>query len=149
MVETTIRDLDPQVGYRILLVSYGVECTVIAHDAKDTIRPYLVGWKKEEELLAIRANISNDNVLTGGFGDPRKIQGCRCIAHITQYGFNNWVSGGTVCAMVRSGHTGGMKCAGKHCGVFNEYAVPNQDDGSYLCYTCRQRPLYMTRTTKE
>ncbi len=144
----TIRDLAPQVGDIILLVPYGVECTVIAHDTKDTMKPYMVGWKKEEEGFALRANVGG-TMLSGGGGDPRFIPSCRCISHITQYPFNNWVSGGTICAMVRSGYTGGMKCAGKYCGVFNEYATPNQDDGSYLCYTCRQRPLYMTRTIKE
>lgn len=38
----------------------------------------------------------------------------------------------------------GMSCRGKHCPApFNAYASPNQADGSYLCYSCRQLPTYM------
>lgn len=29
----------------------------------------------------------------------------------------------------------GMRC--KSCNASNEYAEPNQNDGSYLCYDCR------------
>lgn len=127
----------------------GVECTVIAYDVKDTMKPYLIGWKREEAHLAERANVSH-NMLTGGGGDPRNIQGCRFISHINQYEFNNWVSGGTMCTMVGSAaHPGGMKCGGRYCGVYVQYATPNQKDGSFLCYSCRQRPLCMTQTTKE
>jgi len=39
----------------------------------------------------------------------------------------------------------GMTCAGKHCGSYTQYASPNQNDGSFLCYSCRQRPSYMVR----
>jgi hypothetical protein len=39
--------------------------------------------------------------------------------------------------------SGGMACAARNCGAFNDYAVPNMPDGSYVCYTCRQRPACM------
>lgn len=32
----------------------------------------------------------------------------------------------------------GMKCSGA-CGEFNQYAEPNQSDGSFCCYSCRKR----------
>lgn len=32
----------------------------------------------------------------------------------------------------------GMKC--KHCNDFYSFAEPNQDDGTLICYSCRQNP---------
>lgn len=29
-------------------------------------------------------------------------------------------------------------CSCKKCREFNEYAEPNQDDGTFVCYTCRK-----------
>jgi hypothetical protein len=38
----------------------------------------------------------------------------------------------------------GMKCSGKYCvDSYNQYAEPNQPDGSFLCYLCRSRPVCM------
>lgn len=34
----------------------------------------------------------------------------------------------------------GMVCSGRYCNAFNEYAAANQPDGTYLCWSCRQRP---------
>lgn len=31
----------------------------------------------------------------------------------------------------------GMRCAIPTCGVYNEYAQPNQPDNSYICFSCR------------
>jgi hypothetical protein len=28
-------------------------------------------------------------------------------------------------------------CTCRKCGNFNEYAEPNQDDGTFLCFTCK------------
>lgn len=36
----------------------------------------------------------------------------------------------------------GMKCAGRNCGTFNEYAEPNVGP-LYYCFSCRQRPACM------
>lgn len=33
-------------------------------------------------------------------------------------------------------HTGGCSC--KKCREFNEYAEPNQEDGTFICYSCRR-----------
>ncbi|HVI43052.1 MAG TPA: hypothetical protein VM577_20790 [Anaerovoracaceae bacterium] len=35
----------------------------------------------------------------------------------------------------RKAHKGGMSC--RKCKDFNEYAEPNQKDGSHMCYRCR------------
>ena len=35
-------------------------------------------------------------------------------------------------------HLDGMYCA--NCGNFHEYAEPNQEDGSMVCYSCRNNP---------
>lgn len=141
-----IRDLRPNVGDRIYLRDKEVECTVIAHDPRDNIHPYMVGFSKEEKGVAVKAGMS-DNSLTGGPADPRSMRGCLRIANLLQFVFNEWVHGSTMCAMVHA--QGGMKCAGRFCGVYVQYATPNQKDGSFLCYPCRQRPSYMTQQTKE
>ncbi len=37
--------------------------------------------------------------------------------------------------------SGGMSCAGRFCGEYNNYAVPNQADGkTFLCHSCRSKP---------
>lgn len=33
----------------------------------------------------------------------------------------------------------GMHCCRSDCRSFNEYAEPNQPDGKFICYSCRQR----------
>ena len=38
----------------------------------------------------------------------------------------------------------GMKCSGKNClDPYNSFANGNQSDGTFLCWSCRQRPSYM------
>lgn len=39
---------------------------------------------------------------------------------------------------VASPVSSGMKCAVKVCGTFNNYAEPNQPDGSHICFSCRE-----------
>lgn len=41
----------------------------------------------------------------------------------------------TVTNVVRMAPVGGMKCT--KCNITNEYAGPNQKDGTYVCYVCR------------
>lgn len=140
MTPLPMRDLRPQLGDRLLLVDYGehgVECTVIAHDTRDVIKPYLVGWKKEESGLA-RPYFTLTNFLVGSGGDPRIIPNCKCITGITQYEYNQWLGGSTKCITVRA--QSGMTCAGRYCRTYNPYAQPNMPDGTYVCYSCRQKP---------
>lgn len=32
----------------------------------------------------------------------------------------------------------GMRCSGRFCGIYNDYAEPNRPDGSFVCFSCRQ-----------
>lgn len=45
---------------------------------------------------------------------------------------------GTTAMAVASPVSSGMKCAVKVCGTFNNYAEPNQPDGSHICFSCRE-----------
>jgi hypothetical protein len=36
-------------------------------------------------------------------------------------------------------HSGGCRCKG--CQIFNEYAEPNQEDNSFICYSCKTNPM--------
>jgi hypothetical protein len=41
-------------------------------------------------------------------------------------------------AKKKSKHLDGTFCC--KCGIFYQYAEPNQDDGSLICYSCRDNP---------
>jgi hypothetical protein len=53
------------------------------------------------------------------------------ISHIVVLGKGS----GTV---VPSPTHNGMKCAVVVCGTFNNYAQPNQPDGTHICFSCRE-----------
>ena len=46
-----------------------------------------------------------------------------------------WVTKPSTTSAVRMAPVGGMVC--KSCNAKNEYAGPNQSDGTYVCYQCR------------
>lgn len=50
--------------------------------------------------------------------------------------FGGSVSGSTETTQVVAKKDPGCRC--RKCKEFNEYAEPNQEDGSFLCYTCRK-----------
>jgi len=41
--------------------------------------------------------------------------------------------------MSDSSHPAGMTCCDPHCREYNNWAEPNQPDGTYKCYSCRNR----------
>lgn len=129
----TIGELKPKLGEQITFAQTGewyagTTATIIAIDRNDENQPYLVGWR------------ASPNGHEGKSGtDPRHMAGCLVIDDFDSYPYNTWVHHTREAAMAI--HKGGMKCAGRHCGTFNEYAAPNQPDGkTFLCYSCREKP---------
>ena len=94
------------------------------------------------------ASVRGNNTLHGGSMDPRRL-GAQVIANIEQYTTTMWVVSHAPVQPLAAApdvvKSGGIRCAGRYCQTFNEYAVGNQPDGSFLCYQCRSRPSFMRR----
>jgi hypothetical protein len=60
-------------------------------------------------------------------------QACATVGKLIAVTYHN---NGKVVSKVSSR---GMNCSGPHCNLFNEYAEPNMPDGSFRCYSCRNR----------
>lgn len=111
----------------------GTTAIVIAIDHNDKSQPYLVGWPTESPSGYVTTSINN----------PRLLANCDVIKdYPAAYQGCAWIHAETEIIAI-SRKIQGMKCSGKHCTEpFNAYAEPNQDNGSFLCYSCRQRPSY-------
>jgi hypothetical protein len=135
---TAIGKLTLKLGDRVRLHGEdygGIDATIIGIDPRDTRRTYCVGWKQgETRPSGIRTHITG---LTEG--DPRRVDQCQVISDISKYTHYCWVEGETDVSIGVSAPTGGMFCADKTCNTYNEYAVPNQKNGTYKCFSCRGR----------
>lgn len=132
----TIAELSPKLGDEVTFPSEkygGSTATIVAIDHNDKRHPYVVGWKSLEDYLP--QSLTSNN--------PRSLGNCSIIANYeTEFVSSTWVACDAIVTKVSPRR--GMKCAGKHCGVYNEWAEPNQPDGkTFYCYPCMQRPSYM------
>lgn len=130
-----IKELAPKLGDKVKFSKTntnaiaGYQATVLVIDHKDDHQTYLVGWKKEEDYPTWCAK-------TVVFGSH-----CAVIASYDDYHASVWVVNTSLIELPKSA---GMKCSGKYCGVFSDFAEPNQSDGTtFLCFSCRQRPACM------
>jgi hypothetical protein len=111
----------------------GYHSTIIGFDPQDGAMPYLVGWKEGEKMPD--TGVSRIRVPWGSF-----------LPDLGSYIRSVWISGRNTARVMQlgSGVGGtGMACVARYCNAFNPYGQPNMPDGSYICYTCRQRPACM------
>jgi hypothetical protein len=138
--------LKPKVGDRIMFASNtwiaklrGFPATIITQEPAGYSGSfvYMVGWKANEPAPA---DIIRPTTMV-----PQK--GATIITNLADYTRSVWVPNkeeAVLCVSVGSRVvSGGMSCAAKNCGTFNPYGQPNMPDGSYVCFSCRQRPSCM------
>ena len=139
-------ELAPKVGDKVRFAQsagypyQGIVGTIIASDPNDKNQTYLMGWKEGET--------HPDGIRGKTPVEPSSK--CQLIESFESYIFsgcvsNSWEVEETASTQLggASQPKGGMHCSGKYCNVFHDYAVSNQPDGKFLCYSCRQRPACM------
>ena len=145
----TLDKLKPKVGDRVQFSPdtfnssiRGLQATIITQEPESYGggHDYLVGWKAGEPASYGRKTTTTV--------PPQK--GATIIPNLADYTVSVWVPNHNIAIIIDTrarvssgGSVGGMQCAGKYCGAFNEYAQANMPDGSYLCWSCKQRPACM------
>lgn len=108
--------------------------TIIMLDPKDLHKSWALGWKTKQ-FFPIQARDRINSPLNWKLDRP----GMTCIPDIEEYLWCHWPTRDR--EFVPMIHSNGERCAGR-CAQFFDYAIPNQDDGTFKCWSCRNYPFY-------
>lgn len=125
---------DCKVGDKIL--HNGIPAQLVAQDATDNM--FLVGSMDELTNAAsgglTRSSMAHYILIEN---NPATRECYRLLVETTNYQCGWWwsVNRGLMVEVVDATPSKPVSC--KKCKNYNEYAIPNQDDGTFICYSCR------------
>jgi len=126
----------------IIAQCYSVDVELVVEDKTDVRCPFLFAARKG--LAKYNPNFTSVSsyysLLAGLSAAGLNPDDYQCGGWINSVWY---LTPGSSASSVSSKHTDGMTCVGRHCHTFNEFAIANQPDGTFLCYQCRQRPSFM------
>lgn len=106
-------------------------CTVVAIKADGDC---VVGWKPSEEACAASYSLHDfQTAYTNPSELSEKIDNLEDFCRFRTFSCDRWAE--LIVGTVSVANCGGSACT--VCKNFNEYAIPNQKDGTYKCYNCR------------
>ena len=119
-----------------------VEATVVFQQPDHGIT--LLAWKSDKKPNCSCWKVPTDRAAFGKYPeyqamyDTDYLYGWRVLNSL-------WVKQvlGTVSIGTTTLSMSGMRCSGRGCGVYNDYAQANTPEGLYYCYSCRQIPKCM------
>lgn len=107
--------------------------TAVGRAHPSGFKTVLFGWKTQSEAPSFAWN----GQLSLGHSYLLQLQ--LAYGHWVYRGDRVWIVPTPTAqgSVIRATHTDPLRCTG--CGNFDNYAAPNQTDGTFKCYSCRQR----------